>query len=179
MTQSNLNALSAFADVAEEYCALIDSLRDGRPSSLYRTMEALLPRLHLAILPVETEMASKERPEFEKLAMTHDQWRDIADLISATVAAESGELVKWHEELGGQDGRSDDYCATRVAVLWDDLADIYRGLLDGLNLWKIGTADAQAEASWEWRYNYEIHWGDHLFRAMTTVHEARYHLYAD
>jgi len=62
-------------------------------------------------------------------------------------------------------------------MLFDDLTDIYRELRDGLALWKEATPDAQAEAAWQWRFNYEIHWGEHLFRAMLTVHEIRYQLH--
>ena len=69
--------------------------------------------------------------------------------------------------------------AFRAGMLWDDLASIYQDLHDGLALWDLGTEDAQAEATWPWRFNYEAHWGEHLFRAMTTVHEARYQLYED
>jgi hypothetical protein len=63
-------------------------------------------------------------------------------------------------------------------MLWDDLADIYRDLKDGLNLWDSNTHDAQREASWKWRTNYEIHWGTHLARATQTIHEIRYRLNA-
>jgi len=66
--------------------------------------------------------------------------------------------------------------ATRAEMLWDDLADIYHDLQMGLHHWQSGTPQGRETAAWEWRLHYEFHWGDHLFRAMTTVHEVRYQL---
>lgn len=177
--QSNLNALSAFAGVAEEFCTLIDSLGESRPDDLYQTLEAVLSRLHLAILPVEMGMARKGHAKFEKLRMTHEQWADLAKLIREALASESDSLFKWHVELQEQVGTCDDYCAIRATMLWDDLADIYRDLRFGLALWAIGTEKAKAEAAWEWRLIFEAHWGNHLFRAMSTVHEVLYELSPD
>ena len=62
-------------------------------------------------------------------------------------------------------------------MFWDDLADIYRDLHNGLVLWNRGRPNAQAQAAWQWRFDYEMHWGEHLFRAMLTVHEIRYTLH--
>ena len=179
ISQDNLDALSAVAVLAEEYCSFIESLQNGRPAKLYHTLEALLARLHLAILPVEKEVTHEEHPEFEELDMAHEQLSNIARLVRKTVGAEAAGLMAWHEELLHQDDRDLGYCATRAEMLDDDLADIYSELLYGLALWKIGTADAQAEAAWQWRFGYEAHWGDHLFRAMTTAHEAQCKLHAD
>lgn len=179
ISPDNMNALSAFASVAAEYCALIDSLGDGRPADLYMKLEELLVRLHGAILPVEKEMPDKEHPEFEKFEMTNDQWHGVAMTIGEAVGEESGRLYMEHGGANADATEVEMYYATRAGMLWDDLADIYRELHDGLALWELACPDAQAQAAWEWRFGYESHWGYHLFRAMTTVYEARYQLYAD
>jgi len=175
ISKDNLNALSGFAILSEAYCTFIESLKKGCPPRLYHQLESLLTRLHAAILPVEKEMPEKEHPEFGELRISNDQWNHVAGWIGKAVADASSELVVWHENAHGDDEAS----WTRSAMLWDDLADIYRDIHHGLMLWKVGTADAQAQAAWEWRWGYEHHWGDHLFRAMATVHEARYQLNAD
>jgi hypothetical protein len=179
VSEDNLRALTAFAAVAEEYCAFIDALADGRPPSLYTRLEALLARLGTAILPVEKDMPDKERRKFETMGMTHEEHVKVAMAIAAVVQEQAAAIAAEHQELRTADQTGDDYCQVRAEMLWDDLAGVYRELRDGLVLWRLGTPDAQAEASWEWRYGYEIHWGDHLFRAMTTVHEARYRIYQD
>jgi hypothetical protein len=179
ISPENMTALSAFATVAAEYCALIDSLRDGRPADLYAKLEGLLARLHGAILSVEKETSEKKHPEFKALAMTHDQWRDVAMSIANAVGQEIDRLFLEHGSAKVDASEVEKYYAFRARMLWDDLADIYRDLHDGLALWNLASPDAQAQAAWEWRFIYEAHWGDHLFRAMTTVYEARYQLYAD
>ncbi len=173
--QDNFKALSDFAAVAAEYCQFIDRFREGRPDNLYTKLEALLPRIHRAILPVRSEMAEEKHSEFAALEMNHDQAAAISRLIEETVSPEKNLLIEWHNGIASSDMESYSPDATRAFMLFDDLAGIYRELRDGLALWNVGTPDAQAEAAWQWRFNYEFHWGEHLFQAMLTVHEIHYH----
>jgi hypothetical protein len=179
ISPTNFQALSAFASVAAEYCDLIDSLRAGRPENLYRQLEGLLPRLQAAILPVETEMASRKHPEFKKLELTQDQWSDLAKVVGAAVGKESMSLYVEHGGAKPDANAFEQVDSTRAEMIWDDLTEIYRDLHNGLALWGLKTSDAMAQAAWEWRFGYEAHWGVHLFHAMTTVHEARYRLYVE
>ena len=52
--------------------------------------------------------------------------------------------------------------------LADDLADIYRDLKAGLSLYE---AEHPIDAAWEWRFRFQIHWGQHLVGAMRPIHE--------
>lgn len=175
ISEDNLNAWAEFSGLAEEYCTLIESLKHGRPPHFYHSLESSLARLYAAILPLEKAMPEKEHPEFDERDLSHDQWRHVAGWIEKAVADEESELVVWHEDVDGDD----EHIITRSATLWDDLADVYRDLKNGLARWTIRTPDAQADAARQWRFGYEHHWGSHLFRAMATVHEARYQFNAD
>jgi hypothetical protein len=57
--------------------------------------------------------------------------------------------------------------------LADDFTDIYRDLQDGLAKWDRGET---GEALWEWRFNFENHWGEHLTGALRALYilAARY-----
>jgi hypothetical protein len=178
---ANLKALVAFAETAAEYCRFIDSLRFGRPERLYTTLEALLPQLHSRILPVRGEMPETKHPEHDALAMTHQQWQETADIVKEVVSSEVHDVSGWHKIVSAEESLAaiGEYDANRAEALWDDLADIYRDLRSGLALWRTGALDGRAEASWQWRWCYENHWGEHLFRAMLTVHEIRYQLFRD
>lgn len=178
ISSDNLRALSAFAVVAKEYCDVISSLRAGRPDELYRKLEKILSHLHSAILPVEMEMPSREHPEFEKLSMTSDQHAEISRLIGKATEEERRALFEEHGAMKPETDDEEKYKAGRAEMLWDDLADIYRELHDGLALWRIGISDSQAEAAWQWRFGFEAHWGYHLVNAIATIHEARYRLLA-
>ena len=179
ISENNLKALVDFAQAASDFCELIDGLRDRSPERLYRRLEAILVRLHTLIMPIEMEIAEDKHPEFDEMDLSNDQWNEIAERIGQVVGKEITALFEWHEVLRSKDEGGVDYCATRAGMLWDDLADIYRDLINGLALWRLETEDARAEAAWKWRWGYENHWGAHLFRAMTTVHEVQYQLCED
>ena len=54
-----------------------------------------------------------------------------------------------------------------VGDLADDLADIYRDIKQGLELYEEGHVN---EALWEWNQNFNIHWGRHATSALHALH---------
>jgi len=181
ISEDNLKALSAFSEGASEFCGFIDSLRAGRPDRFYTALEAILPQLQRLILPVREEMAEKKLKARDALAMTHEQWQDIAKVIGEAVRHETHDVAVWHRSIRPNEAVAElsEFEAGSAEMLWDDLADIYRDLRNGLALWKIGDENGRAEAAWAWRWNYAHHWGRHLFRAMLTIHEIRYQLFVE
>jgi hypothetical protein len=95
----------------------------------------------------------------------------LAKSIADSIATEASALVEQHVDNEQE--------LIRVAMLWDDLADIYRDLKNGLRLFDLGTQDATLQAIWDWRFGYENHWGSHLMQALVTVHEIRFFFRAD
>lgn len=111
-------------------------------------------------------MAEKDVEIVERI--DHTKWREIAAEIDAVTADACAALVNEYAD--------DEDAQVRASMLWDDLADIYRDLRHGLDLYALGDSENVAEAVWQWRFGYENHWGTHLFRALMTVHEIRYRL---
>lgn len=170
-------AITNFASTAESYIAFIDSFANARPKKLYTILESHLAELHAAILPLIAEINDSEQPDLEAIGMSHAQRNIIAGLIKTATGNETAQLFEWHEECWKITNPIDNHRAIRASMLWDDLADIYWDLHTGLTLWNLNFTESKIEASWQWRYNYDIHWGNHLFRAAQTIHEIRYHLY--
>jgi hypothetical protein len=56
-----------------------------------------------------------------------------------------------------------------IGALSDDVADVYADLARGLALW---AADKRDAAVWEWRFGFDIHWGDHAVDALRALHRA-------
>jgi Domain of unknown function (DUF5063) len=54
-----------------------------------------------------------------------------------------------------------------TGALADDFADIYRDVRAGLRKWQRGES---GEALWEWRFNLESHWGEHLTGALRALY---------
>lgn len=53
--------------------------------------------------------------------------------------------------------------------LSDDIIDIYRDIKRGLILYE---KNKDIEAIWQWRFNFEIHWGNHVVDAIRALHSA-------
>ena len=56
-----------------------------------------------------------------------------------------------------------------IGSLSDAVADVYADLARGLALW---AADKRDAAVWQWRFAFEIHWGDHAIDALRALHRA-------
>ena len=54
-----------------------------------------------------------------------------------------------------------------VANIADDLADVYRDLVQGVRLEKAGRLD---DAVWQWQMNFRVHWGRHAVTALRALH---------
>jgi hypothetical protein len=52
-----------------------------------------------------------------------------------------------------------------VCDLADDLADIYRDVVNGLRAFQNG----EAEAAWQWKFTFWSHWGRHAASAITAL----------
>ncbi|WP_121614267.1 DUF5063 domain-containing protein [Mesobacillus foraminis] len=55
------------------------------------------------------------------------------------------------------------------ASLSDDILNIYKDVKRGIFLYE---KDRYAEAIWEWKFNFEIHWGHHAVDAIRALHSA-------
>lgn len=63
-----------------------------------------------------------------------------------------------------------------AASLSNDVLDIYGDLQGGLALWDKGgptsNDDLRLSAIWQWRFYFEVHWGDHAIDALRALHRA-------
>lgn len=166
ISPKNMAALTKFAEAVQDYFALLDGLKRGKPKGFYEELESMLAKLANLILLVEQGDSGFDADRYKHLAMTHEQWWELAQMIREATSPETEKLVAWHDEALEE--------GARASALWDDLADLYREWRSGLALWREGTPESQGEAAWVWRFFYQTHWGRHLFRAMTTVNEMLY-----
>ncbi|WP_286228488.1 DUF5063 domain-containing protein [Neobacillus mesonae] len=56
------------------------------------------------------------------------------------------------------------------ASLSDDILDIYKDVKKGIILYE---KNKYSEAIWEWKFNFEIHWGNHAVDAIRALHSAK------
>lgn len=156
----------AFARDARAFCDFIDRLIDQRPPRCYTDLLRLLS--NLADTGFDLPFAMPDREVAKTTDGTMDMYARVGRAIANAISPEKASLIEHHAEDNDE--------LTRVVMLYDDLRDIYRDLIEGLRLFDEDTTDARAEAVWQWRFGYESHWGRHLMRALSTVHEIRFFL---
>jgi hypothetical protein len=139
-----------FARAATAYCAWIESVKADTPieNRLVTTRELLL-ELYAAgtQLPLDPESGlSLEVPRSQPSGWPgfdeHDAYWETFDPAQDTIVG---------------------------ASLTDDVMDIYADVARGLALWN---QDHRVEAVWEWRFHFDIHWGDHAVDALRVLHRA-------
>jgi len=162
--------IAAFHRSAVEFCDFIDEIDKEEHPHLYEDLLRLLTQLAPTGLALPPCGEGGEN-EYEETSLDYEDWRRVADVVGRATAPALKELTA--------DAAEDDPDAIRTEMLWDDLADIYRDLRDGLGIFELGTDDAKKEAAWQWRFGYESHWGEHLFSALLTVHEIRFRVMND
>jgi hypothetical protein len=58
------------------------------------------------------------------------------------------------------------------ASLSDDLRDVYRDVRAGLDMLRLHGDGALSAAIRHWRFNFDVHWGDHAIDALRALHRA-------
>ena len=149
--------LDNFVAVAKRFCEWAEA-EPINPEDDLRIAERLLTELHLAALPLPLdcpgddiecpllpgEMFHRVRARFSALPV-QGYW----DLYNPLIQEE--EIV--------------------FNVLSDDLADIYTDIKQHFFLYEQGHYDT---ACWDWRFNFQIHWGGHLLSAQRAIYHYLY-----
>jgi hypothetical protein len=152
--------VEAFRSLAESYCALVEQIEQLEPDEILRRLSVLLPTL----IAKATELPELEPTEgYNAPEISHAAWSERFAAIESTL----GHLGGYWTTMEVRSASEPDVVSLPVA---DDLADIWRDLRGGLDtLTDHGTV---ADAVWEWRFNFEIHWGAHAIEALRAVHAA-------
>lgn len=160
MNANQQECLQQLVSVANEYCLLIETLKnvDGR---LLDRFARLLPRLHAAVVELDGEFGK----EFCGSASEFDQRFEL--------------FTRLRRLLGDHDGyRMDDDSMRGEEVmsgsLADDLTDIYFELKRGL---KVLSEDPKSlsRAADLWCGSYLWHWGQHLVDAERHLYDLQVH----
>lgn len=147
---------SDFHSAALDYCAWCEQHRPEGPADQAKMALELLARLYVSALNLPASQPDGEAPEVEEV--TQDTWRSIYDSFEKMPFCYYGVVLEPHALPPGEAG---------VGDLADDLADIYRDLKNGMNLW---AADHVVEAVWHWRKHFGFHWGRHVAAAVHALH---------
>ena len=159
-------SVTAFYQQAKAYCQFIDAMKDGSDDRPFTHLLELLTNLASSVLQLPADYEAVDVPEIPRI--NQDQWSEIARAINSVAGKGIAKLMDYYIE--GKDFDN----MTRADMLFDDLADIYRDLFDGIQYYQRNEQDDIGQAIWAWRWGYEHHWGEHMYTALKTVHEIRY-----
>jgi hypothetical protein len=165
-------ALEAFAPLARAFCQHLDDLSALVPEAFLGSAHVLLPQLYAAALALPPtgvlfDPGTDEEDDDAPLAHepdldrgSHEEWTARFHVLQGLI----GDHDFYREIFDPYAPHSD---TEVMGSLADDLLDIYRDLRSGLRKWDRGET---GEALWEWRFNFEIHWGEHVTGALRALH---------
>lgn len=144
-------AVEAFAEIARRYCSWAES-PFGEPRGEMRAARRLLAELHRAAL----ELPDLDPGEKSEVVIPAGLWEAVCGRFRMLPVEGYWDVFDPLKEE-----------APVFNTLFDDLTDIYRDLKEGELLYTRGLV---AEAVWEWRFGFQIHWGAHLTGAQRAIH---------
>ncbi len=154
MDEQTVAKVKCFAEIVSRYCAWAESPAADVNVDM-QTARRILAELHFAVLDLP-ENDFEDDVELEDI--TTEQWKAIRERF--TNLPVDG---YWFVFDPIQTGENDAVFGT----LSEDLADIYRDIKYGLRLFEAGHI---TEATWEWKFNFKIHWGRHLLDAQKVIY---------
>lgn len=163
----------AFAALAERFCALIEAHPRLSSVEFLHQTHALLPLLYagglgLPDVSVDGEPDGAAKADDARAELSDDDCDRAMDDEMRALCRGLGERIGAERDFYAE--VFDPYSDTREPVigsLADDLADIYRDLVDGLRAWRSGD---RADAVWRWRFGFQVHWGEHATSALRALH---------
>lgn len=139
--------VEGFLSTAIEYCRLIDFLNSDNEKDKFLKLQGILSQLY-----AKAQSLPEVEPVYDGL-LDIDFFMPHVDFREQSVYWELFDPYQLEEPTAGN--------------LTDDILDIYSDIKRGLVLYEQGE---QAEAVWEWRYHFEIHWGNHAVSALRALH---------
>jgi hypothetical protein len=144
-------AVKEFAEIARLYCVWAEAPL-GNADVEMLTARKMLAELHRAAIRLP-ELGAGDTVE---VAVPQREWEAACRHFSGLPVNNYWDVFNPLEEE-----------TPVLNTLFDDLTDIYHDLKRGLLIYELGEL---SEAVWEWRFNFEIHWGAHLTGAQRAIH---------
>jgi hypothetical protein len=152
------DAVAEFREQAERYCALVEGARAYRRREYAALLvESLAGLVWAAARLPDLEPTPGDLPD----QPTHEDWSERAGAVGQI-------LGQWTQYWTTTETVGDDEPEVTTLPLWDDLADVWRDVKQGL-LALEGDAPVE-DVVWEWRWGFWMHWGAHATEALRALH---------
>ena len=143
-----------FVALVKEYCRWAESVPNNETEEL-KTAIRLVANLYSKVLELPKNGCGEE---INESGISNEKWKKIFKRFGALPFNYYSEFFS-PAKVAEEDPVTGD--------LADDLADIYRDLKEGLELYEEGHV---TEAIWEWSQRFNTHWGRHASSALHALH---------
>ena len=160
--QDDAKIFNGFGEIAQQFCAVVDSARDLGRDELALKLYQLLPVLigeAIHIPAVELNDGGRQTKN-KTNRISQERWHEIYSLLKE-------KLDDWNLYSQVFDPKKDK--EVEYGSLADDISDIYRDL-EKVASFLPCDLERQNEILWEWRFGFYSHWGDHAMNALRTIH---------
>jgi hypothetical protein len=155
---SETEAVKDFILISKQFCLLIDSRDTHTETEILQKAYRLLPQLCLCAMNLpEANRSSDYHGDFP-----HSNWAKIYESLQS-------KFQHSYDCYTDIDPYNKD-AKSLLGSLSDDLSDIYRDISPGLNDWTKSSNSLKRGIIWEWKFSYEIHWGNHATSAFRAIH---------
>jgi Domain of unknown function (DUF5063) len=159
-------ALTDFATIAAAFCETVENIASRTPGAQLDQIHQLLPRAYSGALQLpdtsllfdDSAGSSEPEAESEPGTVVNTPLPGLAQL------ADFLGLRRFYREIF--DPYADPTDGEVTGDIIDDLSDIHRDLQRGLVHWRDGRP---GDALWDWRFNFQIHWGEHATSALRAI----------
>lgn len=152
--------LQNFVNLAKNYCRFIETTSTPPFPEYLKLVQNHLLQLYLAAMQLPQIELNSETDYIHDLTVQKDAaWKQIANTLGKY-------QYYWVKFNPVETDNEPLVCGD----LTDDLLDIYSELLTDITTWELGTDDSKHIAAYNFKFNFEIHWGFHCINALYSIH---------
>jgi hypothetical protein len=159
-------AVLRFVGVARKYCAIINSPVSDREAWIEHVLSALAALYSAALGLPHVALTTDDVEVPDNLRSDVVQWQGLWTRLGEIL----GE-ARYHWAYFDPTEPRDTKEKPMIHDLADDLSDIYRDVEVGLRAWDSNVESWVAHTMWEWRCNFQNHWGAHAVSALRALHQ--------
>ena len=161
MENDQIALVGDFKNIAERFCALVDSADQSDRTTFLFQLYLILPELIRAAVSLPAVSYESDPPENDfishpRVRMSDSEWTQLYGSLKRKLEPND---IYWIVPECWKSGES------LMESLADDIADIHRDLKGGLN------EQDTRDMIFEWRCSFYSHWGSHAIGALKAVHE--------
>lgn len=154
-----------FAQVAVQFCALLEQSAEHTRKELTDTLLKLIPLLYL-----KAEMLPKIETDGSFLPdeqVTEQDYEYVRGSLAAVLGNDDEYLDVVYDEMMQTD-------ETQWKRISEHLADVYQPVRNFLATYQSGVEDCMQDALWALKDNFELYWGESLVDALRRLHRIKY-----